>query len=55
MLIVALSTGLRFGELLSLTIDNIDLKDGRITIMQQWNSSIDITTSTYIHRKPVLK
>lgn len=37
MLIVSLSTGLRFGELVGLTIDNVDLKAGKIAIVQQWN------------------
>lgn len=34
MLIVTLSTGLRFEELVSLTINNVDFKAGRIAIVQ---------------------
>ena len=37
MLIIALNTGLRFGELLGLTIENIDIKNNVISIKQQWN------------------
>lgn len=37
MLIVTLSTGLQFGELEGLTVNNVDLKAGRIVIIQQWN------------------
>lgn len=33
MLIVNLSTGLRYGELVGLTIENVDLKASRITIV----------------------
>ncbi|MFJ7746703.1 site-specific integrase [Peribacillus sp. NPDC097295] len=36
MLIVSLSTGIRFGELIGLTIDNVDLKASKIAIVQQW-------------------
>lgn len=37
MLIVSLSTGLRFEELVGLTIDNFNAKAGRIAIAQQLN------------------
>lgn len=36
MLIVSLSTGIRFGELIGLTIDHVDLKASRIAITKQW-------------------
>jgi integrase len=36
MLIVALSSGVRFGELIGLTIDNVQLKEHTIAIKQQW-------------------
>lgn len=36
MLIVALSSGVRFGELIGLTIENVHFKDNAISIKQQW-------------------